>query len=53
MFTYVKISLQRYKEDYLESRIIIVSTKSEPSNDHLINQGGLPEVEEFIAKYMK
>ncbi|MDP3580973.1 MAG: Glu-tRNA(Gln) amidotransferase GatDE subunit D, partial [Ignavibacteria bacterium] len=28
-------------------------TEREPSNGYLIYQGGLPEVEEFISKYVK
>jgi glutamyl-tRNA(Gln) amidotransferase subunit D len=38
---------------YLESRIAGEITEREPSNGYLIYQGGLPEVEEFIAKYVK
>jgi glutamyl-tRNA(Gln) amidotransferase subunit D len=28
-------------------------TEREPSNGYLIFQGGIPEVEEFLGKYMK
>lgn len=53
MFTYVKFSLQRYIDGYLESRIAGEITEREPCNGYLIYKGRLPEVEEFIAKYVK
>jgi glutamyl-tRNA(Gln) amidotransferase subunit D len=43
---------QKVKEIMLTS-IAGEITEREPSNGYLIYQGGLPEVEEFISKYVK